>query len=65
MIEKEPQDDIYFKRDGIRQNRRVKLRMEPWAVVVAQLVERSLSIPEVRSSTPVIGKVYIEHLFVY
>ena len=35
------------------------------AVVVAQLVERSLSIPEVRSSTPVIGKVYIEHLFVY
>ena len=56
MIEKEPQDDIYFKRDGIRQNRRVKLRMEPWAVVVAQLVERSLSIPEVRGSNPVIGK---------
>ena len=32
---------------------------------MAQLVERSLSIPEVRSSTPVIGKIYIEHLFVY
>ena len=27
-----------------------------WAVVVAQLVERSLPIPEVRSSNPVIGK---------
>ena len=27
-------------------------------VVVAQLVERLLSIPEVRGSTPVIGKIY-------
>ena len=27
-----------------------------WEVVVAQLVERSLSIPEVCGSTPVIGK---------
>ena len=27
-----------------------------WAVVVAQLVERSLPIPEVRGSNPVIGK---------
>ena len=34
-------------------------------VVVAQLVEQLLSIPEVRGSTPVIGKIYIEHLFVY
>ena len=33
-----------------------------WAVVVAQLVERLLLIPEVRSSNPVIGKNYIEHL---
>ena len=33
------------------------------AVVVAQLVERSLPIPEVHSSNPVIGKIYIEHLF--
>ena len=34
------------------------------AVVVAQLVERSLPIPEVRGSSPVIGKnLYIEHLF--
>ena len=31
---------------------------------VARLVEQSLSIPEVRVSTPVIGKIYIEHLFV-
>ena len=30
-----------------------------WAVVVAQL----LLIPEVRSSNPVNGKIYIEHLF--
>ena len=29
-----------------------------WEVVVAQLVERLLSIPEVRGSTPVIGKIY-------
>ena len=28
-------------------------------VVVAQLVERSLSIPEVRGSTPVIGKILL------
>ena len=27
-----------------------------WEVVVAQLVERSLPIPEVRGSNPVIGK---------
>ena len=33
------------------------------AVVIAQLVERSLPIPEVHSSNPVIGKIYIEHLF--
>ena len=32
---------------------------------VAQLVERSLLIPEVRDSALVIGKIYIEHLFVY
>ena len=32
---------------------------------MAQLVERSLLIPEVRGSTPVIGKIYTEHLFVY
>jgi len=34
-----------------------------WAVVVAQLVERLLPIPEVCGSDPVIGKNYIEHLF--
>ena len=31
------------------------------AVVVAQLVGHLLPIPEVRSSNPVIGKIYIEH----
>ena len=30
-----------------------------WAVVVAQLVKRSLPIPEVRGSNPVIGKIYL------
>ena len=34
-----------------------------WGVVVAQLVDRSLSIPEVCSSNPDFGKIYIEHLF--
>ena len=29
-----------------------------WEVVVAQLVEQSLPIPEVRGSNPVIGKIY-------
>ena len=34
------------------------------AVVVAQLIERALPIPEVCGSNPVIGKnLYIEHLF--
>ena len=33
-----------------------------WAVVVAQLVERSLPLAEVCGSNPVIGKIYIEHL---
>ena len=32
-------------------------------MVVAQLLERSLPKPEVRGSNPVIGKIYIEHLF--
>ena len=36
---------------------------ENWAAVVAQLVKRSVPIPEVRGSNPVIGKIYIEHLF--
>ena len=38
--------------------------MLPNLVVVAQLVEWLLLIPEVRGSTPVIGKICIEHLFV-
>ena len=32
-------------------------------MVVAQLEVRSLPIPEVPSSNPVVGKIYIEHLF--
>ena len=35
------------------------------AVVVAQLIERALPIPEVCGSNPVIGKnLYIEHLLI-
>ena len=30
-----------------------------WAVVVAQLVERSLTTPELCGSNPVVGKFYI------
>ena len=33
-------------------------------MVVAQLVERLLPMPEVRGLNPVIGKNYIEHLFI-
>ena len=33
------------------------------SVVVAQLVEWSLPILKVHGSNPVIGKIYIEHLF--
>ena len=33
-------------------------------MVATQLVERSLAIPEARGSNPVIGKIYIEHLFI-
>ena len=32
-------------------------------MVVAQMEERSLLIPEGRGSNPVIGKIYNEHLF--
>ena len=32
-------------------------------MVVAQLVERLLAIPDVRVLNPVIGEIYIEHLF--
>ena len=34
------------------------------AVAVTQLVEQLLLIPEVHSLNPVIGKIYIEHLFI-
>ena len=35
-----------------------------WAVVVAQLVERSLPVAEVHGSNPDIGQNYNEHLFI-
>ena len=34
-------------------------RSQAWAVVVAQLVERSLPTPEIRGSNPNIGKLYL------
>ena len=37
--------------------------MNQWAVVVAQLVEQSLPIPEVRDSNPVIGKKIIMNIY--
>ena len=41
-------------------------KIHQWAVGVAQLVERSLPIPEVRSLNPVIGKkLYLYCTFVY
>ena len=46
--------------------RNFSTKMYSWAVVVAQLVEQLLTIPEVRGSNPVIGKnlfISIEHLF--
>ena len=38
----------------------LKVKNASLAVVVAQLVERSFPIPEVRGSNPVIGKIYTE-----
>ena len=37
------------------------LKGSTWAVVVAQLVERLLPIPEVRGSNPVIGKTLFKY----
>ena len=45
----------YFNRSQTK-SKKVKIR----AVVVAQLVERSLLTPEMRSSNPVIGKFYLQ-----
>ena len=46
----------------------LKIKMEEkkkngWAVVVAQLVERSLPTPEVCRLNPDIGKLYITHTY--
>ena len=40
-------------------NMEYNIKANVWAVVVAQLVERSLPIPEVCGSNPVIGKKFI------
>ena len=39
---------------------RILRTLKKWVVVVAQLAKRSLPTPEVRSSNPVIGKVFID-----
>ena len=52
-----------LKNNKLSNNLRWRSRLEPWAVVVAQLVERLLAISKVRGSNLVIGKIYIEHLF--
>ena len=44
-------------------NKTVPSKIFGWVVVVAQLVERLLPTPGVRGSNPVIGQIYIEHLF--
>ena len=38
--------------------------VKKWSVVVAQLVERLLTIPEVHGSNLDIGKIYNENLFI-
>ena len=53
----EDEEDIGGQRDDLFE------QTKDCAVVVAQLVERSLPVPEVRGSNPVMGKFYIEHLF--
>ena len=61
LVDQSVQVKIYFKHFKIRDSSK-----RIWAVVVAQLVERSLQISKVRSSNPVIGNnLYIEHFFIY
>ena len=55
------QDQDHGKVTGLMESKRQVKTTIMWEVVVAQLVERSLSIPEVRGSNPVIGK----NLFTY
>ena len=62
-------NQIYFKIDwesktgpeSVNKNYSITFHFSG-AVVVAQLVERLLPIPEVRGSNPVIDKNFIEHL---
>ena len=51
--------EIYFQDDKNMD----LLNIKGSAVVVAKLLQGSLPIQEVRGSGPVIGKIYIEHLF--
>ena len=54
------------KRNAKNERKRAKKILQIcWAavVVVVQLVERSLTIREVCSANPLIGKIYIQHLF--
>ena len=48
---------------GDHSSRWMKYKKTIRAVVVAQLVEWSLSTPEVHGSNPVIGKIYIKYLW--
>ena len=59
FIQKVGGENDFFGFNGYKWKREIR----NWALVVAQLVERLLKIPEVRGSNPVIGKIYIEHLF--
>ena len=45
--------------DGPANKKNFFIQTVRWEVVVAQLVERLLLIPEVRGSTPVIGKILL------
>ena len=49
------------KTEGTREERERLVNVTRGAVVVAQLVERSIPVPEVRGSNPVIGKKLFIH----
>ena len=58
---------FFFISNQVKSKQIVHIKLcQFWAVVVAQLVEQSLPIPEVRGSNPVIGKkLFICWTFVY
>ena len=59
LVKASPLSSIYLEMLLVKQS--LQKQQERGEVVVAQLVERSLPIPEVRGSNPVIGK----NLFIY